>query len=91
MLGEKIRELSEGNRKQRRLAARMMGLPIDIYPPRTLPIDLGINKYKKLHVDEPSRVAYYKREMWKAFHELHGNDNIKDEAFHELKEDNAGE
>lgn len=45
-----------------------------MFKPKTTPTVLGINKYKKLHSDEPKRVLYYKKEMWNAFHELKGED-----------------
>ena len=72
-----IQIASRGNRRQRRWAARVMGIPLNAYPATMQPIDLGIQKYKKEHVDEPKRIKYYKSEMWKAFHELKGEDGRK--------------
>ena len=66
-----IQAASKGNRKARRWAASAMGIPLDAYPPTMMPINLGIQEYKRKHVDDNKRIAYYKEEMWKAFRELH--------------------
>ena len=39
---------SKGNRRQRRWAARVMGIPLNAYPATMQPVDLGIQKYKML-------------------------------------------
>lgn len=50
---------------------------MDAYAPTMMPINLGIKEYKRNHIDEPKRIRYYKEEMWKAFHELKGEDGRK--------------
>lgn len=40
------------------------------YPPTLLPINLGVKQYKRDHPGETNRIAYYKKEMWKAHAEL---------------------
>lgn len=66
------------NRRERRRFWKMMRLgnkhlwDSKSYPPMFLPINLGINQYKKEHPNEPKRVKYYKEEMWKAHYELKG-------------------
>lgn len=72
-----VQILSRGNRAQRRLAAKIMGIPLDAYPATMTPIDLGIKEYKRNHLAESKRIRYYKEEMWKAFHELKGKDGRK--------------
>lgn len=69
--------LDRRNRKLRRYAAKWNGDMKEgwraikhFYRPQTMPTNLGINAYKKLHRNEPKRVLYFKQEMWKAFYEL---------------------
>lgn len=76
-----------GNRHYRRKAARLMKIPLDSHPARMQPLNLGIKKYKKEHVDEPKRVRYYKEEMWKAFHELKG---VESDGSKNLKKEENG-
>lgn len=40
------------------------------YKPSRLPIDLGINEFKRQHPNEGRRVAYFKAEMWKTYESL---------------------
>lgn len=72
-----VQVLSRGNRAQRRLAAKIMGIPRDAYAATMQPINLGIKEYKRNHLAENKRIRYYKEEMWKAFHELKGDDGRK--------------
>lgn len=42
------------------------------YKPSILPIQLGINEYKKEHPGETKRIAYYKDKIWEAYNNLKG-------------------
>lgn len=42
----------------------------DHYRPTRLPIDLGINQFKKQHPNEKPRVSYFKKEIWKTYESL---------------------
>lgn len=42
----------------------------DEYKPTIMPIDLGIQAYKKLYGTNAKRMLHYKAEMWKAFREV---------------------
>lgn len=44
--------------------------------PYMLPINLGINQYKKDHPGKSKRIAYYKQGMWEAHKELKVEDVV---------------
>lgn len=62
----------KNRRERRRLISKKVSYELvrRLYPPKRLPINLGIREYKNAHRNESVRIAHYKKAMWDAYREL---------------------